>query len=118
LRADLVEWFESLPTKDKPAFLFDGEANELPDVSAGAAATADRAIAMMAWLLSENKSAMAINGHPNSAAIGEAVRVLAEKTFGKDVRGFASFHKRLAIAIGRLDTDIKAGLLGRTSGKN
>ena len=69
--------------------------------------TADRAIAIMAWLLSDSRPAMKIGDRPNAAAIGSAVADLALKTFGDDARGFASFHKRLAKALKTLGTDRK-----------
>jgi hypothetical protein len=104
MRADLIAWFEALPTGDRPAFLFDDDAaDELPDLSEIAEATADRAIAVMAWLLSEDKPAMRIGGRPNAAAIGEAVNTLAKRAFGDDVRGLASFNKRVSRALKSLD---------------
>ena len=118
MRTDLVEWFESLTTNDRPKFLFDAEASELPDVSEAAAMTADRAIAVMAWIVSENRAAMSINDRPNAAAIGEKVRVLAEVVWGADVRGFNSFHKRLSQALKTLDDDTKAMLRSRQKSKN
>jgi hypothetical protein len=111
MRTDLVAWFESLPTGDRPAFLFDGGADaELPDVSEVAEMTANRAIAIMAWLLTTNRPAMQIGERPNAKAIGEAVADLARRQFGEDVRGFASFHKRVSNAMKTLETDSAAGL--------
>jgi hypothetical protein len=111
MRDDLVAWFEALATGDRPAFLFDDAVHaELPDVSEVAELTADRAIAIMAWLLQESRPAMRIGERPNVAAIGIAVADLARTTFHEDVRGFASFHKRLSRALKTLQTDSDKGL--------
>ena len=110
MRADLVAWFEALPTGDRPAFLFDDEAAELPDVSEVASMNADRAIAIMAWLLSSNKPAMKIGERPNAAAIGTAVNDLAKRAFGEDVRGFAAFNKRVAQALKTLESETASSI--------
>lgn len=108
MRADLMAWFEALSTGDRPAFLFDDEADGLPDVGEVAEMNADRAIAMMAWLLAEHRPVMKIGERPNAAAIGEAVRTLAERAFGGDVRGFAAFHKRVSRAVKVFDSSTDA----------
>lgn len=84
-----------------------------PDASEVATMPADRAIAIMAWLLSENKPAMQIGDRPNAAAIGTAVNDLAKKRFGNDVRGFAAFHKRVAQALKTLDPETAASVTTR-----
>lgn len=62
-----------------------------------------KALALMAWLLAENKHALQIGGRPNAAKIGEAVSVIAKKAFGEDTRGFEAFHKKIATALKSLD---------------
>lgn len=62
-----------------------------------------KALAVMAWLLAENKGAMQIGGKPNAAQIGTAVAVMAKKAFGEDTRGFESFHKKIGSALKLLD---------------
>ncbi len=69
----------------------------------------ERAIAIMAWLLSEQKSACRIAGRPNAKAIGEQVADLARTAFGEDIRGFDSFHKKVAEALKSFDTEELAG---------
>lgn len=68
-----------------------------------------RAIAILAWLLSEQKSACRIAGRPNAKAIGEQVADLARTAFGEDIRGFDSFHKKVAEALKSFDTEELAG---------
>ena len=63
----------------------------------------NKALAVMAWLLAENKPAMKIGGKPNAAQIGEAVAVMAKKAFGENIRGFHSFHKKIGNALKLLD---------------
>lgn len=71
----------------------------------------ERAIAILAWLLSEQKSACRIAGRPNARAIGEQVADLARKAFGDDVRGFDSFHKKVAEALKKnIDVEELQGL--------
>lgn len=110
MRADLVRWFESLPTGDRPLFLFGDETDEMPDVSEAAEMNADRAIAVMAWLLAASKPAMMLAGKPNASTIGEAVRIAATKAFGEDVRGLTAFHKRISKAVKTFKTDQQAGV--------
>lgn len=65
-----------------------------------------RALAIMAWILSENKPALSIAGRPNSAAIGAAIEPLAMNIFGDDVRGFKAFHKKISKALALIDVGV------------
>jgi hypothetical protein len=112
----LRRWFLDLPIGDRPAFLFDEarEAETMPDGSEIAEMNTTRALAVMAWILSENKPAMQINGRPNAAVIAEAVKPLAEMAFGNDkdgIRGFKSFEKKLGQALNLLKQDTESGFL-------
>ncbi len=96
----LRRWFLDMPFGDRPAFLFDESRREnLPDGGEVAEMNTTKALAVMAWLLSENKPAMKIGGKPNAAQIGDAVAVMAKKAFGPDTRGFEAFHKKLGKAL-------------------
>jgi hypothetical protein len=100
----LRRWFMDMPTGDRPAFLFDESRNPVfPDGSEIAEMNADRALAVMAWIMSQNKSALRINDKPNASEIAKAIEPLAQKCFGGNVRGFASFNKRLGKALKLLD---------------
>ncbi len=63
-----------------------------------------RALAVMAWIMSENKSVYAIGGRPNASEIGKAIELLAAKFFGEDVRGLKAFHKKISRAIALLES--------------
>lgn len=58
-----------------------------------------KALGLMAWLLSENKSALQIGSKPNAAKIGDAVSAMAKKAFGADTKGFEAFHKKVGKAL-------------------
>jgi hypothetical protein len=96
----LRRWFMDMPTGDRPAFLFDESRNQaLPDGSGTAEMNTQRALALMAWILSKNKPAYMIGGRPNASEIAKAIEPLAKECFGEDVRGFASFSKKLGKAL-------------------
>lgn len=97
----LRRWFLDMPFADRPAFLFDESRQGalLPDGGQAGEMTTMRALALMAWLLSANKPALAIGGRPNAAAIGNALEPLAARAFGDNTRGFASFHKKISKAL-------------------
>jgi hypothetical protein len=99
-KVSLRRWFLDMPSGDKPPFLFDESRREkLPDGGEISDMNTNKALAIMAWLLSENRPAMQIGGKPNAAQIGEAVAVMARKVFGQDVRGFEAFHKKISKAL-------------------
>lgn len=96
----LRRWFLDMPSGDRPPFLFDESRREnLPDGGEVAELNTMKALALMAWLLSENKSAMQIGDKPNAARIGEAVAVMAKQAFGTDTRGFEAFHQKIGKAL-------------------
>lgn len=100
----LRRWFLDMPFDDRPAFLFDEtrQAALLPDGGQAGEMNTMRALGLMAWLLTENKSAFAIGGRPNAAAIGKALEPLAARAFGENTRGLASFHKKISRALALL----------------
>ena len=108
----LRRWFLDMPFGDRPAFLFDEmrEIDMLPDGGEVSEMNTMRALAVMAWIISENKTAYAIAGRPNASEIGKAVESLAATAFGGDVRGFKAFNKKISKALSLLDGDVKAGL--------
>ncbi len=96
----LRRWFLDMPSGDRPPFLFDESRREnLPDGGEVAELNTMKALAVMAWLLSENKPAMQIGDKPNAARIGEAVAVMATKAFGTDTKGFEAFHQKIGKAL-------------------
>lgn len=106
----LRRWFLDMPIKDRPAFLFEESRQDdlLPDGGDVAEMNSMRALAVMAWILSGNKTAYKIGDKPNKSKIGEAVEPLAQIAFGDDVIGFKSFHKKLAKALDLFDEEVKA----------
>jgi hypothetical protein len=106
-KASLRRWFEQLPFEDRPAFLFD-EARQpvLPDGSEAAEMSSMKAIAIMAHLLAASAGKYRVGERPNSEAIGQAVNDLAKQFFGDDVRGYASFHKKVGAALKNLSEEI------------
>lgn len=103
----LRRWFLDMPFGDRPAFLFDEmrQADMLPDGGEVAEMNAMRALAVMAWIMSTNKSAYAIGNRPNASEIGKAIEPLAAKAFGDDVRGFKAFHKKISKALALLESE-------------
>jgi len=102
----LRRWFLDMPFGDRPAFLFDESRREnLPDGGEVAEMNTTKALAVMAWLLSENKPAMQIGSKPNAAQIGDAVAVMAKKAFGADTKGFEAFHKKVGKALKLLNDE-------------
>jgi|GEM_PF-534870 len=99
-KASLRRWFEQLPFEERPAFLFD-EARQpvLPDGSDATEMNSMKAIALMAHLLAASAGKYRAGERPNAEAIGLAVNNLAQKLFGEDVRGYASFHKKVGAAL-------------------
>lgn len=97
----LRRWFLEMPFGDRPAFLFDESRQLVPSVDGGQAGemTTMRALAVMAWMLSQNKPELSIRGWPNAAAICNALQPHALAIFGNNTRGFASFDKKIRKAI-------------------
>ena len=107
VKASLRRWFEQLPFEDRPAFLFD-EARQpvLPDGSEAAEMNSPKAIALMAHLLAASAGKYRAGERPNSEAIGQAVNDLAKQFFGEEVRGYASFHKKIGTALKTFSKEI------------
>ena len=104
----LRRWFLDMRIEDRPAFLFDEmrQTDMLPDGGKVAEMNTMRALAVMAWIMSEkNPSNYSINSRPNASEIGKAIESLAAKVFGDDVRGFKSFHKKISNALALLEQD-------------
>ena len=103
----LRRWFLDMPFGDRPAFLFDEmrQADMLPDGGEVAEMNAMRALAVMAWIMSQNKSAYVISDRPNASEIGKAIEPLAARAFGDDVRGFKAFHKKISKALALLESE-------------
>ena len=96
----LRRWFLDMKFGDRPAFLFDESRREnLPDGGDVTEMNSMKALAVMAWLLSENKPAMQFGGKPNATQIGIAVEVMAKKAFGSDTKGLESFNKKVGHAL-------------------
>ena len=106
----LRRWFLELPIADRPAFLFDEmrQLDLLPDGGEVAEMNTMRALAVMAWILAENKPALQIAGRPNASEIGKAVEAAAMRAFGEDARGFAAFNKKISKALKLLEEDTRA----------
>ena len=105
----LRRWFEDIPIDDRPAFLFDEERQEalLPDGGEAAEMNSMIAMAIMAWILSENRPIYQINERPNASAIGKAVSEMAEKVFNDNdsAHRFKAFHKKLGKALNLFDEE-------------
>lgn len=71
----------------------------LPAPVSVAECNANRAIAVMAWLLAKRVKDFKHGDKPNVSRIGEAVSTAAQELYGEDVRGLESFRKRLAAAL-------------------
>ena len=101
-----------MPIAERPAFLFDEmrQLDLLPDGGEVAEMNTQRALAVMAWLLAQNKPRYEIGGRPNASEIGKAVEMLALHAFGEDSRGFMAFHKIISKALALLEEDTKAKL--------
>ncbi len=106
-KASLRRWLDQLPFEDRPAFLFD-EARQpvLPDGSEAAEMNSMKAIALMAHLRAASAGKYRAGEHPNSEAIDQAVNDLAKQFFGEEVRGYASFHKKVGVALKTLSKEI------------
>ena len=99
-KASLRRWFEQLPFEDRPTFLFEEERQPvLPDGSNVEEMNSHKAIAIMAHLLAASVGKYRAGERPNAEAIGQAVNEAAKRFFGDDVRGYASFHKKLGAAL-------------------
>ena len=102
----LRRWFLDMSFADRPAFLFDESRQEcLPDGGDVSEMNTTKALAVMAWLLSESKPAMQIGGKPNASQIGDAVAVLAKTAFGDNTKGFDAFHKKIGKALKLFNAD-------------
>lgn len=87
-----------------PAFFHDG-ASDAP-AKKGAAAVAEmnanRALAVMAWLIAKQGGKYMHGEKPNVSQISNAVTETAEEFFGEDVKGFKQFRRRLTVALKEL----------------
>jgi hypothetical protein len=79
--------------------------SQAPPATSQSDLTCMRGLALMAWILAENTLGMKSGTHPNAAAIGNKVRERAKRFFGKDVRGFDAFHKKISSALAELKTE-------------
>lgn len=103
-KESLRRLFLDMSSGERPGFLFDESRREnLPDGGEVEEMNSNKALALMAWMLSEKKPAMQIGGKPNASQIGAAVSDLAKTHFGQDGHGFQSFHKKLGKALKLLD---------------
>ena len=103
-KESLRRWFLDIFEEDRPAFLFDeSRSNNLPDGSEEAEMNANRALAIMAFLLSKRSDKYSNGSKPNASAIAKAINPLAMEIFGENVRGFESFNKRLGKALKELE---------------
>jgi hypothetical protein len=103
----LRRWFEDMPTGDRPAFLFDeSRTGNIPDGGEVAEMNADKALAVMAWLLCRQLKKYTTGEKPNASAIANDVLPLAQEIFGDEVK-LASFNKRLGKALKNFDNEKK-----------
>lgn len=106
-KAELRKWFLQIDIEDRPAFLFDEAIQEdIPDNSVGAELSTHKAIAIMAIMLSQNKTAYNINDRPNFKAIGDEIYNIATRYFGEDTRGLKAFHKKISRALSDFDDNL------------
>jgi hypothetical protein len=87
----LRRWFLDMKIEDRPAFLFDEmrQADMLPDGGEIAEMNTMRALAVMAWIMSEkNPTHYSVNNRPNATEIGKAIESLAEEVFGLESAPF------------------------------
>lgn len=108
-RVELTRWLSEIGVESKYLFVKTmpngGEVSQTDTSGELSEINSTKALALMAWLLSQNKSAMQIGGRPNSAQIGVAVADLAKNAFGQDVRGFNSFNKKISTALKLLEAE-------------
>ena len=64
-----------------------------------------RALAIMAWMLSEKSSAYKIAERPNAKAISEAMQPLIIKAFGEGSNNFKTFNRKISEALQLFDKD-------------
>ncbi len=102
-KSSLLTWALSKNFKIPPVLTAYSESDSTKQLGKIAEMNCEGALAIMAYLLSENKRALMISGRPNCEAIAKEVSVLAKKHFGEDVRGFTAFHKKLANALKTLE---------------
>lgn len=103
----LRRWFEDMSTGDRPAFLFnESRASNIPDGGEVAEMNADKALAVMAWLLCRQSKKYTTGEKPNASAIANDVLPLAQEIFGDEVK-LAAFNKRLGKALKNFDNEKK-----------
>lgn len=94
----LRRWFESMPITDRPAFLFDESRNITPDGGEVAEMNTNKALAIMAWLLAEDKSNYKTGNKPNASAIKDAI-VARAMDCGLGADNLTSFEKKISSAL-------------------
>ena len=67
-----------------------------------------KAIAVMGHLLAISAGKYRAGERPNAQAIGESVNEAAQAFFGSDLRGYASFHKKLGTALRNFSDELPA----------
>lgn len=101
-----------IKTEEEKSPLIQNESkpNEWPAGGEVAEMNADKAIAIMAWLLSEKGKQYSISGRPNSETIAAAVNERAIQYFGEEASQFKSFQKRLGKALNLLSDEESSDL--------
>jgi hypothetical protein len=79
--------------------------NQLSDYSQESDMNTMKALAIMAWMLSEKSSAYMIAGRPNAKTINDAIQPLVEMAFPEDPPKLKSFNKKISEALQLFDKD-------------
>ena len=77
--------------------------NQLLDDSQESDMNTMKALAIMAWMLSEKSSAYRIAGRPNAKTINDAIQSLVEMAFPEDPPKLKSFNKKISEALQLFD---------------
>jgi hypothetical protein len=102
----LRRWFEGMPIKDRPAFLFDESRSLTPDGGEKSEINTNKALAIMAWLLATNgeNNKYKKGDKPNATAIRDAILNRAIDS-GMDTQNLKSFEKKILDALKLFESD-------------
>ncbi|MBT2748289.1 MULTISPECIES: hypothetical protein [unclassified Lysobacter] len=104
-KPQLLRWLEQVGINEPPTDTV-GESATTDGTEAGEMIS-QTAIAVLAHLVAElAPKTYAVGERPNAAQISVAVEARAKVWFGPDVRGFASFRKKVANALKRVEREL------------